>query len=133
MDKDTEIEGNLVVEGNILGKNGDRFSLKVEGNITAGKIDAGDITAGNIDAGHIKAGNIDAEDIKAGNINALDISSVTITAWDITARNINAGFIICETLKHSGKLVAKNVIDKRSRYTREEIKKGVFNVIYKYL
>ena len=88
MSKDMEYEGDLIVKGNILGKNGNRYNLKVHGNITAWDIDAWDISAWNITAGNINAGNITAKNITAKNITAgnLDVG-------DIDARNIDAGNI----------------------------------------
>ena len=68
MEKDIEYNGDLIVEGNILGKNGNRYNLKVHGNITARNISAGNISAGNIDAWDISAWNITAGNIDAGNI-----------------------------------------------------------------
>ena len=96
MDKDMEYEGDLIVKGNILGKNGNRYNLKVHGNITAWDIDAWDIsawniTAGNINAGNITAKNITAKNITAGNLDVGDIDAWDISAWNITAKNITAG------------------------------------------
>ena len=84
MDKDMEYEGDLIVEGNILGKNGKRYDLKVNGNITAGNIIARDIDAWNITASNITANDITAGDIHAGNITAVDINALDISARDIT-------------------------------------------------
>jgi hypothetical protein len=90
MDKDMEYEGDLIVEGNILGKNGKRYDLKVNGNITAGNIIARDIDAWNITASNITANDITAGDIHAGNITAGDIHAGNITAVDINALDISA-------------------------------------------
>lgn len=63
LEKDTVFEESIKVEGNIRGKDGIRFNLRVEGNIDALNIDARNIDARNIDALNIDAGNIDALNI----------------------------------------------------------------------
>jgi hypothetical protein len=85
MTEDLNIKEDLIVEGNIYGKNGIRY------NITAGNIDAGNITAGNIDAGNIDAGNITALDIDAWDINALNINARDINYFAVcfAYKNIN--------------------------------------------
>jgi len=55
--EDLKIEGNLIVKGNIFGKNRIKY----------------DINARNIDAWDINAGDINARNINARNINAWDI------------------------------------------------------------
>ena len=99
LEKDTVYDCDLKVSGNILGKDGNKYSLTVKGNIsarnisarniTAGNISAWNITAGNITAGNITAGDITAWDITAGNITAGDITAWDITAWGITADDIS--------------------------------------------
>jgi hypothetical protein len=108
--KDTVFDEPLVVEGSIIGKDGTRYNLTVIGDI-----DAGDINAENIDAGDINAWDINARDIDAGDINALDIN----------ARDIDAYFILCKTLKQKegSKLIAKNLIEQRSKLEQKEIKR----------
>jgi hypothetical protein len=138
LEKDTTFEDSIKVEGNILGKDGKRFSLTVHGNITTKNIDAWNITAWNINARHINANNInalniDAWNITAWNINARNITAGNITAMDITAwninarnidarninaRHINAGYIVCESRKKkdpNNKTVAMIFITNRSK------------------
>lgn len=76
LEEDTVIEKNLFC-GNISGKNGERFSLTVKGNIDALDIVAGDINAFNIDALNIDAFNIDALNIYALNIDAGNIVCIS--------------------------------------------------------
>ena len=100
LEKDTVYDCDLKVSGNILGKDGNKYSLTVKGNISArnisawnisaGNITADDISARNITAGNITAGDITAGDITAGDITAGDITAGDITAWDITAWGITA-------------------------------------------
>ncbi len=92
MTEDLNIDEDLIVEGNIYGKEGYRYNINAL-NITAWDINAmditaRDITAGDITAGYITARNINAMDINAWNINARNINALDITAGDITAGNI---------------------------------------------
>ncbi len=123
LDKDTVFDEELEVHGSIIGKNGNRYNLTVNGNIKAEDIHAGDIHAGDIDAGNISAwdisarnidaknitagnldvGDIDAWDINAWNIKARDISAEDINAWNIKARNISAWTI------NTGDISARNI------------------------
>jgi hypothetical protein len=127
--KDTVFDDSIVVEGSIQGEDGNRYTLKVKGNIDCNNInchniDAWNINAGNINAGDINALNINALNINAGNINAGNIDAWNIDAGNINAGNINASFILCESIKQEegSKLIAKNVITKRSGYERKEQK-----------
>jgi hypothetical protein len=79
LEKDTVFEESINVEGNILGKDGERYNLTVKG----------DITAWNISAGNISARDISARDISARDISARDITARDITAWNISARDIS--------------------------------------------
>ena len=129
LDKDTVFDESLEVHGSILGKDGNRYNLTVNGNIkaeditvwdidagnisawdisarnitakniTAGNLDVGDIDAWDINAWNIKARDISAEDINAWNIKARNISAWTINTGDISARNIATYFILCEKLE----------------------------------
>jgi hypothetical protein len=81
---------SLEVKGNILGKDGKRFSLTVFGDIITRNIDAWHINAMNITAWNINARNITAWDIYAWNIYARNINASDINAWDINALDINA-------------------------------------------
>ena len=93
LEKDTVYDCDLKVSGNILGKDGNKYSLTVKGNISARNISAWNISAGNITADDISARNITAGNITAGDITAGDITAGDITAWDITAWGITAGDI----------------------------------------
>ncbi len=128
MDKDMEYEGDLIVKGNILGKNGNRYNLKVHGNITARNISAGNISAGNIDAWDISAGNIDALNIDAGNIDAGNIDAWDIDAWDISAWNITAGNIDAGNISYYAVCFAyKNIKCKSIKGTRNNARHFVID------
>ncbi|MBI4181989.1 MAG: hypothetical protein HY520_03410 [Candidatus Aenigmarchaeota archaeon] len=85
LEEDTRFTERIAVEGSILGKDGKRFSLTVDGDITARDITAGDITTWNITAGNISAWNISAWNITVRDITARDITS----QGHISSRNIS--------------------------------------------
>jgi hypothetical protein len=85
LEKDTEFEESITVDGHIVGKDGNAYDLKVKGDILAW-----DISANNISAKDILANNISAKDILAWDISASNISAKDILAWDISASNILA-------------------------------------------
>ena len=91
---------SIKVEGNITGKNGKRFNLTVNGDITAGNISAKNILANNI-----KAKNIKAYDILSNNILANDITANDITAGNISYYGVCIVYnnIKCKSIKGLGK------------------------------
>ena len=90
LDDDTVFDESLEVHGSIIGKNGNRYNLTVNGNISARDMSTWDITAGNITARDITAKDIIAKNITAEDISAWDISAKGISANDITAEDIEA-------------------------------------------
>ena len=116
MTEDLNIEDDLIVKGNIYGKNGIRYNITA-GNIDAGNIDAGNITARDITAWNINAKDITAWNITAGNIDAGNITALDIDAWDINALNINARdinyFAVCFAYKN---INCKSIKGRRVNY-----------------
>ena len=108
LDDDTVFDESLEVHGSILGKNGNRYNLTVNGNISAEDITAWDISAKNITAKDISAENITAKNINAKNINAWNITVLDITANDITAKDITALDISARNLD-AWDISAKNI------------------------
>lgn len=94
MEKDEEVEEDLVVDGSISGEEGEGFSLKVKGDIKCGDIQCGDIQCEDIYCRDIKCGNIYCRDIKCGDINCRDIY-----CRDIKCGGIECGNIKCEDIK----------------------------------
>jgi len=121
--ENTEFKESIKVNGNIKGKDNQRFDLKVNGNIDAGDINAMDINAWNINAMDIDARNIDAWDINARNIDAWDIDARNIDAVDIDAVDINAWNIVCDKrIKKSenSKTRARIFIENKLKLERKE-------------
>ena len=90
--KNTEIDGNLRVVGDIICEQNNQYELKVSGDIAARNISVGNIFAKCISAQDISARDITilARDIIAGDILVDNISARDISAWNITARYIEA-------------------------------------------
>ena len=110
LDDDTVFDEGLEIYGSILSKNGNRYNLTVNGNISALYITANYITAKNLDAMDITAKNLDARDITAWNITAWNIHAHNITAeWDITTVNIIAMDITASGDITALDITAKNI------------------------
>ena len=101
LDRDTIFDENLTVKGNILGKDGKRYNLKVRGHVYAMRVYTQDINVWNINAQEMDVRDIDARDIDVPKIRARHISVVIVT---------------CETLiqEPGSKLIAKHVITNRN-------------------
>ena len=84
LEKDTEFDESIEVSGSILGKDGHRFNLKVEGDIDCN--------------------NIDCHNITCLDINCLDINCLDINCLDIDCRNINCHNINCLDIDCLGKM-----------------------------
>ena len=108
MTEDLNIDEDLIVEGNIYGKDRVRYNINAR-DIIAWNITAWDITARNINARNIAAG-----DIYARNINAVDINAWNINAGDIDAWNINAENITAENIYYYALCCAYNNINCKS-------------------
>jgi len=117
LEKDTVFEESIEVEGNITGKDGERFSLTVKGNINAEDIKAWDIKAWDI-----KAKDIDAWNINTWNINARDISCYAVC---FAYNNIECNSIKGrrQNAKHfclDGKITAKKEVQKPKKETKQK-------------
>lgn len=80
LEKDTLFPESIVVEGSIIGKDGVRYNLKVNGNI-----DCWDINCRNINCG-----DIDCWDINCGDIDCLNIN-----CWDIDCKGKINYYAVC--------------------------------------
>ena len=123
--EDFKSEKNLIVHGNIRGKDGKRYNIKTE-NIDAWDIHVWNIKTANIDVCNIDAENIKACDINANDIDAWSIHSYNINANNINTNNINAWDIICnERIKKTknSKTIAYSLIQNRyARKKKEQMK-----------
>jgi hypothetical protein len=127
--KDTVFDESIVVEGSILGKDGDRYTLKVNGDINCLNIDCNNINAyyivcRNIDCYNINCLDINCINIDCHNIDCHNINCNAINCYNIDCHDINASFILCESIKQKegSKLIARHVLTKRSSYERKEQK-----------
>ena len=86
LDKDTVFDESLEVHGSIIGKDGNRYNLTVNGNIKAKNLDTDLILCEKLE--QEPGSTLTAKDIIAKHITAEDIS-----AWDISAKGISANDI----------------------------------------
>jgi hypothetical protein len=68
MKKDEIIEESLLVEGNISGKNGNRYNLIVKGDLNCRDLNCRDLNCRNLNCR-----NLDCWDLKCWDLNCLDL------------------------------------------------------------
>ena len=102
LEKDTEFDESIEVSGSILGKDGHRFNLKVEGDIDCNNIDCHNITCLDINCRNITCHNITCLDINCLDINCLDIDCLDINCLDIDCHDIDCNDIICNNIDCCG-------------------------------
>ena len=79
MEKDMTFNEDLVIKGNIFGKNGNRFNLKVIGNLKCFNVNCGDLNCGNLNCSNLNCGNLNCNnlnclDLNCNNLNCLDLN-----------------------------------------------------------
>ena len=102
LEKDFKFDGNLVVDGDIKGKDGKRW---------------------NINCRDINCRDINCLDINCLDINCLDINAWDINAWNIDAGDINAWDIVCEKriLKSkTAKTICRVFVQERNKIEKKD-------------
>ena len=79
MKKDEIIEGDLKVEGNISGKDGNRYNLIVKGNLDCLDLDCLDLDCWDLDCW----------DLNCGDLNCWDLECLDLDCWDLNCGNLN--------------------------------------------
>ena len=93
MKEDMIFNGDLKVEGNILGKNGNIFNLIVNGDL-----DCGNLTCKNLNCGDLNCRDLDCWNLNCRNLNCLDLTCKNLDCWDLTCKNLNCGDLNCRDL-----------------------------------
>ena len=89
LEQNTTYEGDLIVYGNITGKNGARYNLTVHGNLNACDVNARDVNARDVNAMDVNAWNVNARDVNACDVNARDVNARDVNAGDVNAGDIS--------------------------------------------
>jgi hypothetical protein len=71
--KDTIIKGDLKVEGNIIGKDGKRFNLRVNGDLNCRNLTCLDLNCRNLNC---------------WNLTCLDLTCLDLTCWNLTCLDL---------------------------------------------
>jgi len=127
LEKDFKFDGNLVVDGDIKGKDGKRWNINCR-DINCRDINCLDINCLDINCLDINAWDINCLDINCLDINCLDINCLDINAWDINAWNIDAGDInawdiVCEKriLKSkTAKTICRVFVQERNKIEKKD-------------
>lgn len=131
--KDTFLNENLIVIGDIIAKSHMKFSLFVEGSIEAtnikvkymkgSKINANRIESEKVMAKFINANSLEIWDINSQSINCDEIDSKHVNCKDLSAHMINADFVVCEKFtpkNNNSKIMAKVFLENRFTHKRIE-------------
>ena len=98
LERDMSYQGNLVVEGSVVGTYGSRFNLEVNGDLrVSGNVSVSKLTAtgsinsdANISARSISVAlDISACSISANSVRARDITTCKIRSYSVTAHSIS--------------------------------------------
>lgn len=130
--KDTFLNENLIVTGDIIGKGYMKFSLFVEGSIEARNIKVKYLEGTNINANTIKSEKIIAEFVNANSLEIWDINSQRIDCYeinsnhvdskDLSVHKIDADLIVCDKFipkNNNSKIMAKVFLE--NRFTHKKI------------
>ena len=130
--KDTFLNENLIVTGDIIGKGYMKFGLFVEGSIEARNIKVKYLKGTNINANTIKSEKIIAESVNANSLEIWDINSQRIDCYeinsnhvdskDLSVHKIDADLIVCDKFipkNNNSKIMAKVFLE--NRFTHKKI------------
>jgi len=131
--KDTILNEDLIVTGDIIGKNHVKFNLFVEGSIEAVNIKVKYMKALTIKANRIESEKVIAEFIKANSLEIWNVNSQSIdcpeidsdyvNSKDLSAHRIDADFVVCEKFvpkNNDSKIMAKIFLENQSILKRRE-------------
>lgn len=131
--KDTFLDEDLIVTGNIIGKNHVKFNLFVEGSIEAKNIKTKYMKALNVKANRIESEKVTAKCVNANSleiwnvnsqrIDCYEIDSDYINSKDLIAHKINADFVVCDKFipkNNDSKISAKMFLENQSIIKRKE-------------
>jgi len=124
--KDLFIEDDLIVSGNIFGKDNQRYNLIVKGSIEAKQICVSFLNAMMINANEIEAEKIIADsinckvleswNIESKHIDSFQVNSTKIDSYSISADKIQSDIILCEKFlpkNNDSKVIAKVFFENR--------------------
>jgi len=99
LEKDTTFDGDIVVEGDIIGKKGERYALTVKGNLKAYDVLVADLFAVDVIVHDIFVGDIFARNLTTHHMSTNSIFALKdIFAGDIAA----AGSISARSIWYNG-------------------------------
>ena len=105
MEKDMTFNEDLKVEGNISGKGGERFNLKV----------IGDLDCRNLDCNNLNCWDLNCWDLNCNNLNCHNLDCWNLDCWNLNCLNLN-----CKDLTFYAIAIAYNSFKCRTWKARRE-------------
>ena len=115
LEKDTTFEEDLKVEGNILGKDGEKFNLVVKGNLNCWNLDCRDLNCWNLDCGNLNCGNLNC-----WNLNCLDLDCENLNCLDLNCLDLDCENLNCLDLDFHAIAIAYNSFKCKSWKARRD-------------
>jgi len=92
MEKDEIIEGNLIVEGNIFGKDGEKYNLIIRGDLNCYDLDCRNLNCLNLNCLNLNCLNLNCSNLDCWNLDCLDLNCLDLNFWAVAFayKNIKA-------------------------------------------
>jgi len=105
MKADMTFNEDLKVEGSILGKGGERFNLKIIGdldcldlnckNLNCRNLDCGNLHCWNLNCRNLNCVDLDCGNLHCWNLHCWNLDCVDLDCWDLNCRNLNCWNLDC--------------------------------------
>jgi hypothetical protein len=111
MEKDEIIEDDLTVDGSIIGKDGKRFSLVVNGDLKCHNLDCRDLDCHNLNCWDLDCHNLNCYDLNCWDLNCWDLNCCNLNCWDLDCHDLNCHDLDCLDLSFYAVCFAyKNIV-----------------------
>jgi len=110
MKEDLTFHEDLRVEGNIFGKDGERFDLNVKGNLNCG----------NLNCGNLYCWDLECRNLDCGDLNCLNLDCWNVSCRNLDCWNLNCGNLSCRNCSYHAVAFAYNNIRCKSITGRRE-------------
>ena len=98
MEKNMTFNEDLVVEGNIFGKNRSKFNLKVFGDLDCFDLNCRNLDCNNLNCWNLDGNNLDCLNLNGNNLNCLDLDCNNLNCLNLNCNNLNCLNLDCNNL-----------------------------------
>ena len=108
MEEDMTFDENLIVEGNVSGKDGNRFNLVVKGdldcrdlnclNLNCLNLNCWDLNCLNLNCWDLNCLNLDCRDLNCRDLDCRDLDCLNLDCWNLNCKNLNCKNLSCDDL-----------------------------------